>query len=179
MSMLDENTISELKVLENPKINGYVKKALEDREFLDAILASSDSEDWPLRWGVSTVLVQVSKRSPELLKDSIPLLLSRMLYENKQMVKDNISQALMHLSRFVPEDFVHHKAHAAFVQYLKKGDDHKRFDATRIMENVAATDGEFVRDHLSLIEDIITDTDNPLIQAETQRVLGRIRTILG
>ena len=177
--MLDEETISELKVLDNPKFTGFVKRARNDREFLDAILASSDSEDWPLRWGVSTVLVQVSKRSPELLKDSIPLFLSRLLYENKHMVKDNFSQSLMHLSRFIPEDFVRHKAHTAFVQYLKMGDDHKRFDAIKIMENIASVDGDFVRAHLPLIENIINDTDNPLIQAETERVLGRIRTVLG
>jgi hypothetical protein len=176
--MLDADTVSELKVLENPKFNGFVKRAREDREFLDALLAHAESDDWLLRWGISNVIVQVSKRSPELLRETIPLLLSRLLYEDRHMVNDNFAQTLVHLSRFIPEDFVRQGAHTAFVQYLKPGEDHKTFDGLRVLENISHIRGDFVRSHIPTLEKLVMETENPLIEAETIRVLGRLRALL-
>ncbi len=50
MKMLDSEMISELKVLENPKLSSIVKQALEDEQFLNDLLENSDSEDWLLRY---------------------------------------------------------------------------------------------------------------------------------
>ena len=71
---LDAETIAGLKVLENPKFSLHVKKALEDKDFLAVILGNLSMDDWLLRWGISRILVQICKRKPERMKDSIPSL---------------------------------------------------------------------------------------------------------
>ena len=176
--MLDNDTISELQVLENPKFSRYVKLALEDEEFLRSLISGVESEDWLLRWGISTVVVQVSKRKPELLKEDIPLLISRVLYEDHRMVRDNIAQSLLHLSHFIPKDFVAHDAAPAFIQYLKKGEDHERFDAIQLMGNIVSVAPEFVKGHLSLIQHAADDIDNPLVKHQAERVFNSIRSKL-
>jgi len=131
-----------------------------------------------LRWGISTILVQVSKRKPELLKETIPLFISRFLYEDKRMVRDNISQSLLHMSGSIPEDFVRHNAAPAFVQYLKKGEDHERFDAVKVMENIVRSDAAFVKDHLSLVEGSAQGIDNPLVKGKIERSISSILSLI-
>jgi len=176
--MLDEETISELKVLENPKLSRYVNRALEEREFLDALIEQAEGEDWPLRWGVSTILVQVSKRKPALLKDTIPFFMGRILNEDKRMVRDNISQSLLHLSNFAPEDFVRHDAPRAFVQFLVNGEDHERYDAVKVMEYIVKSAPEFVTEHIHEIEHATQGIDNPVVKGEAERALKVIKTAL-
>ena len=176
--MLDAETISELKVLENPKLSRYVKLALEDPDFLTSLIGNAESEDWLLRWGISTVMVQVCKRRAELMKEHIPLLLARLLVEDHRMVRDNVSQSLLHLSNFIPGEFVAHDAPPAFVQFLKRGEDHERFDAIQIMENIVTTAPEFVQDHISMIQHAANDIDNPLVKHQAARAFGTIRSKL-
>ena len=116
--MLDNETISELKVLENPKFRNYVNMALEDGDFLKALLENMGNSDMLLRWGISTVIVQVSKRKPELLGDAIPFLLTRLENEDNRMVRNNVSQVLLHLSRWIPDIFVSHGAHEVMISFL-------------------------------------------------------------
>lgn len=176
--MLDNETISELKVLENPKLSHIVKRALDEDEFLNALLENAGSDDWLLRWGISTILVQVSKRKPALLKGSIPIIQSRLSNENKRMVRDNIAQSLLHLSKGIPEDFISNGSAQNFLAFLGSGEDHERFDAIQVMGNIVGIEPEFVKTHLDDIDASVCGIDNPVVKGHAERVLAGIRSSL-
>jgi len=168
--MLDKETISELKILENPKFPYYITKALEDNEFLEDIVKSLEAQDWVLRWGASRVLVQVSKRKPELLKDYIPILLSQ-LDEKKRNVRNNIAQTLLHLSKGIPEDFIKTGAVEKCLNDLRKGDDFEKYDAIKMLEYLTPAEPEVVKEHLKELEKIAGEYDNPVVRGEAERAM--------
>ncbi len=176
--MLDDETKNELKVLENPKLPNYIKMALEDATYLNDLLDDAASEDWLLRWGISTVLVQVSKRNPESLRSSLPFLIERHGKENKKMILNNISQVLLHLSNRIPKEFLEAGGEHVFIQNLKTGEDHERFDAIRVLENLVPHKPDLVKDHISDIENVARELDNPVVGAEAQRVVKSLRNYL-
>jgi len=175
ISKLDPEIIAVLKVLDDTKYSRYVRKALENKDFLTVIIEYSSMEDWALRWGISRILVQVCIRKPELMKDSIPLLVSRLAVEDKRMIRDNIMQSLVHLSKSIPDDFVGKGAVEPFLKYLRKGEDHERFDAITVMKNIARTDPEVVKGQIVNIEKIATEIDNPVVTGEAERTLAFLR----
>ena len=172
--MLDKETISELKILENPKFPYYITKALEDKEFLDDVVKSLDEQDWVLRWGASRVLVQVSKRKPELLIEHIPVLLSK-LNEKKRNVRNNIAQTLLHLSRGIPEDFIKTDAVEKCLRDLREGDDFEKYDAIKMLEYITPVKPEVVKKHLKELEKIAGEYDNPVVRGEAERVMKALR----
>lgn len=173
--MLDDETISELKVLENPKLPQFVNKALKEAEFLDDLLENAVSQDWLLRWGISTVLVQVSKKRPELLKEAIPLLTSRLSDESNRMARNNIAQTLLHLSKRIPDDIIEQGAAEELLRHLKKGEDHELYDAIKVLEYIAPINPGLVKGHLDDLAKIATDFDNPVIKGEAERAIKNIK----
>lgn len=173
--MLDNETMNELKILENPKLPNYIKMALEDEKYLGDLLDNAASEDWLLRWGISTVLVQVSKRSPESLRSSLPFLVGRHGEEQKKMILNNISQILLHLSNQIPQEFIEAGGEHIFIHNLRNGEDHERFDAIKVLENLVPHRPDLVKDHISDIENIARELDNPVVGAEAQRVVKSMR----
>lgn len=174
IKMLDEETISELKILENPKFPYYITKALEDRAFLEDIVKNLTAQDWVLRWGVSRVLVQVSKRKPELLKEYIPTLLSA-LNEKKRNVHNNIAQTLLHLSKGIPEDLIKTEAVERCLNALKEGDDFEKYDALKMLEYLTPVDPFIVKSHLKELQKIANDYDNPVVKGEAERVMKALK----
>ena len=130
------------------------------------------------RWGISGIFVQVCKRKTELMKDSIPYLVSRLPVEKKRMVRDNIRQSLVHLSKGIPDDFVGKGAVDPFLMLMGNGDHNEQFDAITVMKNIARTDPEGVKKQIDTIEKIANEIDNPVVEGEARRTLASLRDLL-
>lgn len=174
-SVLDSVTRAELQVLENPKSSQYINKALEDKDFLAVILGNLSTDDWLLRWGITRILVHICKRKPELMKESIPYLVSRLPVEKKRMVRDNIRQSLVHLSKGIPDDFVGKGAVDPFLKLMGNGEDHEQFDAITVIKNIAQTDREVVKGQIITIKKIANEIDNPVVRGEAERALAFLK----
>ena len=85
------------------------------------------------------------------------------------MVRDNMGQLLLHLSRYLPGDLMVHDVPAAFAWSLENGEDHERYDAIRVMENLARIDPGLVARYLPLIRRGVEGIDNPVVREQAER----------